>query len=370
MWDLKARGKAEAAAGAKAWMPPEMGLGGNDLPYGGMASDMAPGDPAFMLTVRQMVPGPGKSGAKRAYLASRADADRARGDWMRAQLLADAKARYASLSAVARRLSVLREAEAVMGFMLETAESRFKLRRADMATVYEARARLGELQAMRTAEEAMGAEARSALAYLMAAPGSTSFAADTSLDFGGDPDTSRAAVVAARGDVRAAERDLVSMGLELESMRRSARPDFGIEFGHMDMFGMGRRFSVMAMMTLPGAPWSRGMIRAETASMRHEIESMRAEREGKILMAGRMAQETLLMLRSEKTQYARLQGEVAPAYRKAMDAATAAFQEGPGDLFRVLDAWDRWLMARMRAWDHWEKALALEAEYVRETGRL
>lgn len=152
-------------------------------------------------------------------------------------------------------------------------------------------------------------------------------------------------------------------------MRRANRPDFGIEFGHMEMFDMGRRFSVMAMMTLPAAPWSRGMASAEVASMRREIAAMRAEREGKVLMARRMAAEALLMLDSERDQYARFQGEVAPAYRQGLDAATAAFTEGTGDLFRVLETWDRWLMARMQALDHWEKALALEAEYDRESGR-
>ncbi len=368
MWELRAQSRIEAAKGANAWMAPELGVGGSELPYGS-ASDMTPGDPALMLSARQMIPGPGKRGARRRYLESLAEGDRAEGRWMRARLLADAKSQYFRMATTTRKLAVLREAESVMAFMLEVAEVRFKLRRADMATVFEARARLQELKTMGTGEEAMRRQAASALAYLMAAPEQAAFAVDTAVSLQGYSQEAETPDIDRRGDIARVDREIKSMELNLESMRRQGRPDFGIQFDHMEMLDMGRRFSAMAMMTLPLAPWSGSMVRADVASMQKEILSMRSDREARRLMAQRMAAEMRLMLLSESAQYTRFQEEVTPAYRKSLDAAMAAYQEGVGDLFRVLDTWDRWVMARMEALEHQEKALILEAEYERESGR-
>jgi outer membrane protein TolC len=137
----------------------------------------------------------------------------------------------------------------------------------------------------------------------------------------------------------------------------------------MEMFDMGRRYSVMAMATIPLAPWASGMVRSDVLAMEKEIGSMREERKARRLMAMRMARETLIMLESEREQHRRYREGVVPAYRKGLDAAMASYQEGSGDLFRVLDIWDRWVMARMAMLEHSGKALVLEAEYERESGK-
>lgn len=367
-WGLRAEARAAAARGAGAWMAPELGVGGAELPYPGMAGGMAPGDPSLMLSARQMIPGPGKTGSRRSYRLSLAGADRAEGRFALARLAADARTQYARLAIAGRRLAVVREAEAVMALMLEVAEIRFRRRQADLSAVLEARARKEELSAMGAAEAAMGRQAESALARLMGMPGHPPFRADTALRLR-PPEGAAAPGADRRGDLERMDAEIRSMELGLASMRREGRPDFGLQFDHMDMLGMGRRFSVMAMMTLPSAPWSSGMARAEAAAMEKDIAAMRADREAMSLMAGRMAEEMRLMLASEAEQHARYDGEIAPARRKSLDAALASYQEGAGDLFRVLDAWDRWLMSRMRALDHLEKALVLEAEYDREAGR-
>lgn len=367
-WALRAEAKDAAARGAGAWMAPELGVGGAELPYPGLAGGMAPGDPSLMLSVRQMIPGPGKTTSRRSYRQSLAAPDRAEGRWAEARLAAEARSQYARLAVAARRLAVVSEAEAVMSLMLEVAEIRFRRRQADLSAVLEARARKDELRAMGAAEAAMGRQAETALARLMGMPGHPPFRADTALalrpmDDGAAPGPAR------RADRERMDAEIRAMELGLAAMRREGRPDFGLQFDHMDMLGMGRRFSVMAMMTLPPAPWSSGMAKADAAAMEKDIGAMRADREAMALMAGRMAAEMRLMLAAEAGQYALYAGEIAPARRKSLEAALAAYQEGSGELFRVLDAWDRWLMARMRAWDHLERALVLEAEYDRESGR-
>lgn len=371
--ELRAQGREAAARGASAWMAPEIGVGGSELPYPGMAGGMAPGDPALMLSARQMIPGPGKRESRRRYRASQAEAERAGGAWARARLAAEAKSQYARMATTARKLAALDEAESVMALMLEVAEVRLRLRRGDLATVFAARARLEEMKSMRAMEEAMGRQAAEALALLMAVSGGPAFAADTALRLGALPAEGAADGVPAaepdrRADLVRMEAEIGSMELGLAAMRTEGRPDFGIQVDHMDMLGMGRRFSMMAMMTLPASPWSRGMVRADAAAMEKDIAAMRAERDAMGLMARRMAAEMAAMLRSEAEQHARYDTSIGPAHRKSLDAALAAYQEGAGDLFRVLDAWDRWVASRMQSLDHLRKALVLEAEYAREAG--
>ncbi len=368
MWNLRAQGRSAAAQGAQAWMAPELGLGGSQLPYqGGM--DMSPGDPAMMVSFRQMIPGFGKRAAQQRYLTSLSKKEWAEGKWMRAKLIADAKSQYYRMVTTTKKQAALREAEGVMAYMLVVAEVRFKLRRVDMATVFEARARLAEFKNKRTTEETMKRQAVAALALLMATPDETGFTADTTIRLQGYATSPGVLDLESRGDLVGVDWEIKSMEFNLETMRRQGRPDFGIQFEHMEMFDMGRRFSAMAMMTLPLAPWSSGMVRADIGAMQKAIASMRADKESRLLMAGRMASDMILMLQSESDQYRNFNEDVTPAYRKSLDAAMAAYQEGTGDLFRVLDTWDRWVMSRMETVEHLEKALILEAEYARESGK-
>ena len=289
---------------------------------------------------------------------------------MRAQLQSDAKGQYFRMSTATRRLSVLSESEAVMTYMLKVAEARFRNRQADLATVQQAKARLQELGTMRVMEGSMERQAASALALLMADSSLAIFSVDTSLQLRGyASEAADSAQVDTRSDLAQVEQSIRSMELNLEWMKRQGRPDFGVQFDHMEMFDMGRRYSVMGMATLPWAPWSYGMIRSEVKSMRKDIQAMRSEKQARRLMALRMAREMQLMLKAETEQFRRFAEEVVPSYRMSLDAAMAAYQEGSGDLFRVLDIWDRWVMARMSALEHFGRAMVLEAEYERETGR-
>lgn len=384
MWEEKAQARSAQAEGARAWMAPELGVGGTELPYGkgmkestggdpgmGEPSEETPGDPALMISFRQMIPGPGKRGARTRYLASLAGQERAGGAWMKARLTADAKGQYSRMATAARRLSTVGEAEAVMTYMLKVAEARFRNRQADLATVQEARARLQELGTMRIMDASMERQASSALALLMADTSTSGFSVDTTLGLRGYADQPVDSVqVDDRSDLAQVDQAIRSMELNLEWMRRQGRPDFGIQFDHMEMFDMGRRYSIMGMVSLPLAPWSSGMIRSDLKAMTRDIQAMRSEKEARRLMGLRMAREMQWMLRAETGQYRLYSEEVIPTYRAALDAAMSAYQEGSGDLYRVLDIWDRWVMARMKALEHFGRALVLEAEYERETGRL
>lgn len=371
MWEQKALSKAALAEGASAWMAPELGVGGADLPYGmGEMATMAPGDPALMLSFRQMIPGWGKRGSRSRYLASLGRGEKAGGEWIKATLVADAKTRYFRMATAEHRLAVLGEAESVMAYMLKVAESRFKHRQADLATVQESKARLEELGTMRIMEQSTKIQSASALKLLMADSSLGEFTVDTTLSLRGYADRSPDSVqVETRSDLAQVDETIRSMELNLEWMRRQGRPDFGVQFDHMEMLDMGRRFSVMAMVSLPSAPWSNGMVRSEVKSMKLDVQAMRSEKSARNLMALSMAREMHLMLKAEVEQSKRYTEKVIPAYRMSLDASMAAYQEGSGDLFRVLDTWDRWVMARMAALDHLGRALVLEAEYERETGK-
>src|SRR5690606_37845201 len=98
------------------------------------------------------------------------------------------------------------------------------------------------------------------------------------------------ALKANRSDIRNIDETmkLFSLRKDLELSRR--KPDFGIQYGHMNNFGaMPNQFNLMGMVTIPIAPWSsRGYkanvegIRFETRSLSHRKASLLNEAAGRI----------------------------------------------------------------------------------------
>jgi outer membrane protein, heavy metal efflux system len=150
-------------------------------------------------------------------------------------------------------------------------------------------------------------------------------------------------------------------------MSTGSKPDFGIRISHMTMLGMPDQFSIMGMVTIPIAPWSSKMYKTEAQSMSYEIQAMSREKENMKLMATRMINEKLSMLKYEKEQYVNYQREIIPSYRKNMEANLVAYKQNTGNFFVLLDAWEMLLMKRWEQLDKLKLILKLQTEYEYET---
>jgi outer membrane protein TolC len=125
----------------------------------------------------------------------------------------------------------------------------------------------------------------------------------------------------------------------------------------------------MGMITIPIAPWSSKMYKTEVQSMTYEILAMHRERESMKLMATRMINEKLAMLKYEREQYENYQNEIVPSYKKNMDANLVAYKQNTGNFFVLLDAWEMLLMKRLEQLEKLGLLLRLQTEYEYETER-
>lgn len=355
------------AGGAKAWMPPTFSTGLMQFPYNlSMLNDR--NDPmnqaGIVFALEQMIPSPSKLNAKQSYLNSLAEIEKNKSDWTKNTLRREAKILYYQRYVTERKQQIIEDSKELLNLLISTSEARYSYDQSQLSTIYKAKARLAELNNMLLMLNGLIAESNIGLNTLMIRDLNTSFEIDTSIipSFyaAGIVDTG---VISLRSDITAVSSYIQSMRLEQKVMKLGVRPDFGIRLEHAQMFGMPNQWSIMGMITLPIVPWSSKMYSAEVSAIGYQIQAMEQERLTMELMAGRMLQEKLIMLKYENQQYENYRNEIIPAFENNMEANLLAYKQNTGNLFVLLDAWEMLLMKKLEMYDKLFNILKLEAEY-------
>ena len=173
---------------------------------------------------------------------------------------------------------------------------------------------------------------------------------------------------ARRHDVRQMERTIESMKLNQRLQGMAAKPDFKIRFEHMSPRGEGmpQQFSAMAMVTIPIAPWSSKMYKAETKGMQYEIEGMKKARQALLV-------ETMGMLQGMRRQLIRMdqqlesyQTKIIPALQRNLNGLMVAYEENREQLPMVIDAWEAVNMAQMTHLEKLEDYYKMIVSYENE----
>jgi outer membrane protein, heavy metal efflux system len=357
--------------GAKSWMPPTFSVGAERFPYRLSNLEMKD-DPmneaGIVFGLEQMLPNSGKLKANKNYIRSLLDVEQSKSNWTKNELKRDAKILYYTRYVTGKKQSVLKESEELLRFLLTSAEDKFANNQSQLQTIYKAKARLTEINNMQLMLEQMNAESNIGINTLLLRDINTAFEIDTLIkarDYSNAiADTS---VISSRSDIIAMTKGIQSMQLEQKLMQSARLPDFGVRAEHMQMFGMPNQWSIMAMMTLPIAPWSSKMYRFDTKSIGFQIQAMEQERISMQLMAKRMLSEKQVMLNYETRQYENYQKEIVPAFDNNLQANLLAYRQNTGEFFVLLDAWEMMLMKQMEMYDKLLTVLKLEAEYEYES---
>ncbi|HXH17493.1 MAG TPA: TolC family protein [Chitinophagales bacterium] len=360
------RSLQERTRGAKAWMAPTLAVGLDQFPYkASMVKEEGPeNQAALMFTVEQMIPNPARLNARQGYFNSLADIERNNSEWVKNTLRASAKQLYYQRYSAERKLKIVQESKELLNLLITTAEEKYTYNQSDLSTIYKAKAKLEELSNMESMLLAMVAESNIGLNVLMNRDIYTPFTIDTLIvpkeyDGSAAPDTT----VLTRSDIVSMENQISSMQLSKKLMSLESRPDFGIQFTHMQMFGMHESFSLMGMMTLPIVPWSSKMYRSEVKYMENQILAMQRDVQTMRLMAQRMIAEKLTMLKYGKSQLRNYEQNIIPAFRKNFDVSLLAYRQNTGNFFVLVDSWEMLLMKQMEYYDKLYSVLKLEAEY-------
>jgi cobalt-zinc-cadmium efflux system outer membrane protein len=372
-YDLKAQSYKYSADASTAWMAPMVGVGTFMTPYPNQIV-MEPRDRgSLMLQIEQDIPNVAKLKARKKYIESQGNIERATRDITLNDFKAQAKRLYFNWLVAKQRMKVLEENEKIMVTMKKIEEVRYPYNQSQLGSVYKADAKIEENRNMIRMQEGTINKARAWLNSLMNAKGNEPFEIDSTWSpvfiAAGTYDT--ASLSTARKDVLKMNENIRSMQLNIESMKMQRKPDFRIRFDHMYPLdaAMPNAYNVMGMISIPIVPWSSKMYKSEIKAMQFNIQSMEKERTAMLQETQGMLYGMQYEIESMQARIRGLQEKVIPALQKTLDANFIVYQENKMPLTQVIDAWEALIMMQMNVLDEKLKLYEMIVDYEKELYR-
>ncbi|RNI24076.1 TolC family protein [Rufibacter latericius] len=371
---LRAQAQNAMAKGARSQMAPMVGAGVFMYPYPGQmpmeGEEMGGQDDAmYMTAVEQDITNPAKLKAREKYQLSKAAIEEAGRDNTFNQLRAQARTAYYQWVVLEKKRSVLLESQRIMQFMLKLGKVRYPYNQGSLGSIYKAEGRLGEVENMLVMNESEITMRNIQLNMLMNLPPENRFRIDTTAQAPEPtvlPDT--ASLGAARSDIRQVDRTIESMQLNLRLENLQRKPDFGIRFENMmprDRM-MPQSFTLMGMVSIPIAPWSSKMYKANSKAMALEIQGMQKGRENLLNEARNMVASMALELQTKRTQVRNYEKKIIPALRRNYETTLLGYEQNTGQLPLVIDAWEALNMAQMEYLNNLEQLYLIGVNYEKE----
>lgn len=372
-YGLKADSYKHSGDAATAWMPPMVGLGTFMTPYPNQMIMESRDKGNLMLQIEQDIPNLAKLSAKRKYITSQGNVERANRDITLNTYKAQAKRLYFNWLIASQRVGVLEENEKIMVMMKKIEEVRYPYNQSQLGGVFRAESKILENKNMVRMQEGTIGKAKGWLNSLMNVVGNQDFEIDTTYRPSFQPamyyDTATLADV--RMDVFKMNESIRSMQLNIESMKQQKKPDFKIRFDHMYPLDamMPNAYSVMGMFSIPIAPWSSKMYKSDIKAMQLNIQGMQKERSAMLVETQGMLYGMQSEIESMQTRVSTMQEKIIPALQKAMDAYFANYQENKAQLPVVIDAWEALTMMQMNVLDEKLKLYEMIVDYEKELYR-
>lgn len=372
-YELKALSYKHSADASTAWMPPMVGVGTFMTPYPGQMI-MEPRDKgSLMLQIEQDIPNKAKLNARKKYIESQGNIERATRDITLNDFKAQAKRLYFNWLIAKQRMKVLQENEKIMVTMKKIEEVRYPYNQSQLGSVYKADAKIEENRNMVRMQEGTIAKARAWLNSLMNVQGNEMFEVDSSYlpEFipAGSYDTASLSVI--RKDVLKMNENIRSMQLNIASMKSQKKPDFRIRFDHMYPLDamMPNAYNIMGMISIPIAPWSSKMYKSEIKAMQFNIQGMEKEKAAMLQETQGMLYGMQYEIQSMQARIRGMEEKIIPALQKTLDANFIIYQENKMQLTQVIDAWEALTMMQMNVLDEKLKLYEMIVDYEKELYR-
>lgn len=371
-YELRAESYLHKGDAATAWMPPMVGLGTYMTPYPFQKVMDASDKGSVMIRAEQEIPNFEKLRARKNYIRSQGEVEKATRVVTLNDFKAQAKRLFYGWLVSEQRIKVLEENERIMTTMKKIEELRYAYNQSQLGNIYKIEGRIEENKNMIRMQDGEIAKARAWLNSLMNQPGNTPFSIDTSRK----PvytstyfDTSTLA--SSRGDILKMDAGIQSMNLNIKSMNLERKPSFTLQFDHMNSFSkmMPKSFSVMAMMSIPIASWSSKMYKSEVKSMEYEIRAMEKEKAAMLQQTQGMLYGMQYEIQSMQKRIEGLEKTVIPAMQKALDANFLNYQENKLQMPVVIDSWEALNMLQNNLLDEKLKLYQMIVDYEKELYR-
>ncbi|HVB04273.1 MAG TPA: TolC family protein [Chitinophagaceae bacterium] len=357
---LKTEASNALGEAAKAWDPPLAGAGLSEFPYPfsdnkmGGAGQLGARE-MVMVRLQQMFPNFSRQSKEDAYFHSFGPQNEDERATMQNMLFAQAKMAYYDALVAEKKLTLIGEQERQLQLLIEIAEGRLAFNKAVLPNIYKAKAKLSDLQSDSVKVSSMVDQAVSILNSLSDRPVDAPLMIDTSNSFQQKQidilQVNSAYVQTHRTDILHTTDEIHSIQLNQEASSSLAKPQFGLSWDNMRMSSGMYMYTVMAMVTIPIAPWSSKGYKSEVGSMNYQIQSMKKMQDSQVLQALGNIRKDWLNLQAARKELQIFQDEVIPSYAKTYQANLNAFSENAGDIYETLMAWNDLTMKKMEYYD-------------------
>ena len=364
MYDAKIKALNAYSEGAKSWMSPQFGAGLFMYPYNG-EKNMG----AFMISGEQMIPNPLKLSANKKYMQSMSAVEQENKNLTENEMFSMAKMFYYDWVIMKRKKSVLNQNEDILNLMITSSENRYPFGQEKLNNIYKAKAQLYDLKNMQLMIDKDISQMMIALNTLMNRDKNIVFEVDTIFTIRNYEielvDTS--AIKSFRSDFKSTEKQISMMQFKKQLEKNQRLPDFGIRYDHMNTFGMPpNQFTVMGMITVPIAPWSSKMYKANVKGLDFEIASMQKQQENITNEVTGKLEELRTQLKFKKQQLILYSDSIIPALKKNYETTLLAYNQNTEELFIVLDAWQMLNMKQLEYLDRVNELLRIQIGYEKE----
>jgi outer membrane protein TolC len=370
-YDAKINAYDTYATGAKALDAPQVGAGFFMTPYN---PQMWKADPAmntngmgsFMLSAQQMIMNPKKLNANSNYMKSMSGIEKEMKGSMKNELFSMAKMSYYEWVVLKRRKTILMESESILKYLIESTELRYKYGMDKLNAYYKAKGMLGDVQTMMVMTNQEINQKMIELNTLMNHDKSLSFDVDTLIKFNEYENVlvDSAAIMSARSDFKILKQseNLLRTKQTFENSKRL--PDFGLKYDHMLAFGkQPQQFSLMAMVTIPIAPWSSKMYQSTVKGLNYEIEASKFEQQGFVNNVSGTIENIKVKIKNKKQQIELSEKVVIPSMKKNYETTLLAYEQNTEELFMVLDAWQNLKLMQLNYIDQLMELVELQIQY-------
>ena len=342
MYQETIKSKDALVDGASAWMAPMVGVGTFMTPYNNFSRPGTQQDGSLMLVAEQKIPNPAKIKANKAFLKQQsAVTKQAYADNFN-ELRALARSTYFEISTEERGLNFLSKNLTTLQNLKKLAEIRYTYNQAGLSQIYSMEAKIFETKNKITATDAKIAIGKIKLNALMNRPKDIDFLIDTvQYNFSKNRIDNVLTLAESRSSVKMIDAQTKSLGLENLLIASEGKPEFSIQFNHMQTYNsnMTNQFSLMAGITIPIAPWAAKSYKAKLRANEFDVSAMAYQKEN-------MISNLIGMIKSQETQLTQTQQElkvyddkILPAMTKSYETLLLSYQENKATILDVLNSW-------------------------------
>jgi outer membrane protein, heavy metal efflux system len=368
-YDAQIRSLDEAAKGTRNWEAPQLSTGLWMTPYNPSMwkkqSDGSTGMGQYMISGEQMFPNRKMQTAEEKYLLGMSSVEKERKNASLNELYAQAKSNYYQWVIIEKKLSVLKQDERILDFMIKNAELRYKNNLGKIGGYYKAKASLANIQSQRIMLENLLTQKRIALNTLMSRDKNIIFDIDTTYEIKpyAASEFDSTDFINSRSDIKAIERDIQLANLQQDLERAKLKPTFGVRFDHMFGFGgLPMQYSLMGMIKLPMVNWSSRASKANVESLKWKTESLKLQKQTIINEASGMAYGFKNDILSKQKQIKLFEENIIPALRRNLQTMQLGYENNTEELFTLYDAWQTLNMSQLEYLDQLQQLLLMQVE--------